>query len=52
MPEKKTKATRKRKNHFRLGKESYGDMPIEECFRKALAPYFNPDEEKFLDKLG
>lgn len=44
----------KRKNNIKLGKETYGTMPIEECFRKAFEPYFNPEKEKdyYLDRLG
>ena len=54
MPEQKQKQKKKRKSNFKLGKETYGDMPIEECFRKALEPYFNPEEGKeiYLDRLG
>jgi hypothetical protein len=33
----------KKKTNLRLGKVTYGDMPIEECFRKAFEPYFNPE---------
>jgi len=35
----KTKKTElKKKSNLRLGKETFGDMPIDECFRKALEP--------------
>lgn len=37
MSEEKTK---KRKSNLKLGKETYGDIPIEECFKKAFEPYF------------
>lgn len=50
----KEKQERKRKSNFKLGKETYGTMPIEECFRKAFEPYFDPDkqDEYYLNKLG
>jgi len=48
-----TKPKKKRKSNIKLGKETYGTMPIEECFRKAFAPYFDPDkqDEYYLNKL-
>lgn len=54
MPKAKAKQTKKRKSNIKLGKETFGTMPIEECFRKAFEPYFDPDKEKdfYLDKLG
>lgn len=54
MSKSEVKQDKKRKSNIKLGKETYGTMPIEECFRKALEPYFNPDKEKdyYLDKLG
>jgi hypothetical protein len=44
----------KRKNHLKLGKETYGKMPIEQCFIKAFEPYFNPDKVRHLhiNRLG
>jgi hypothetical protein len=46
LPEKKKpKAKTKRKCPLYLGKETYGDIPIEEAFKKALEPYFNPDKD-------
>lgn len=43
----------KRKSHLKIGKETYGDMPIKECFKKAFEPYFNPEKKNiYLDKLG
>jgi len=52
--QQKAKATKKRKSNIKLGKETYGTMPIEECFKKALEPYFNPDKQREypLDRLG
>lgn len=32
--------TIKQKGNLKLGKETFGDMPIDECFQKALEPYF------------
>lgn len=54
MPKQVKKESPKRKSHLRLGKETYGDMPIEECFKKAFEPYFNPDKGKdlYLNRLG
>lgn len=34
----------KKKSILYLGKETYGDIPKEEAFRKALEPYFNKDK--------
>ncbi|MCU9614124.1 hypothetical protein OEV98_11185 [Caldibacillus lycopersici] len=34
----------KKKSPLYVGKETYGDMPIEEAFKKALEPYFNGDK--------
>lgn len=34
----------KRKSILYLGKETYGNIPKEEAFRKALEPYFNKDK--------
>ncbi|MGF7014285.1 hypothetical protein [Ornithinibacillus bavariensis] len=48
MPNKKNTESPKRKTHLRLGKETYGKMPMEECFTKAFEPYFNPDKAKHL----
>lgn len=30
-----------------IGKETYGNIPIEEAFRKALEPYFSTNENEF-----
>jgi hypothetical protein len=48
------KKSTKRKSNIRLGKETYGTMPIDECFKKAFEPYFNPEKQKeyYLDRLG
>jgi len=48
------KSTTERKSKLRLGKETYGDMPIEECFRRALEPYFEPEkyDEPYLKRIG
>jgi hypothetical protein len=45
MPDKKK--TKKKKCPLYLGKEVYGDLPIEEAFKKAFEPYFNPDKQKY-----
>lgn len=34
---------KQKKSPLYIGKEYYGDAPIEEAFNKALAPYFNTD---------
>ncbi|MBM7714726.1 hypothetical protein MHB50_05070 [Siminovitchia sp. FSL H7-0308] len=34
---------KKRKSPLYIGKEYYGDIPIEEAFNTALAPCFNLD---------
>lgn len=54
MPKEKAKTEKKKKSNFKLGKETFGTMPIEECFKKAFEPYFDPEKEKdfYLDKLG
>ncbi len=43
MAEKK-----KKKSPLYIGKETYGNIPIEECFKKALEPYFS--ENKYFTK--
>lgn len=40
----------KRKSNIKLGKETYGDMKKEECFQKALEPYFPGIKVKITDK--
>jgi len=54
MPKEETKTSKKRKSNIKLGKETFGTMPIEECFKKAFEPYFDPDKQDkyYLDKLG
>ncbi|MFD2628816.1 hypothetical protein [Oceanobacillus kapialis] len=54
MPNKQKKESPKRKSNLRLGKETYGDMPIEKCFKEAFEPYFNPNKAKdlYLNRLG
>jgi len=54
MSSKDKKTNKKRKSHLKLGKETFGDMPIDECFRKAFEPYFDPDKAKdmYLNRLG
>ncbi|MEN2765650.1 hypothetical protein [Ornithinibacillus xuwenensis] len=54
MSNKNKNESPKRKTHLKLGKETYGKMPIEECFIKAFEPYFNPDKAKhlYLNRLG
>lgn len=37
-------STGKEKWNIKLRKETYGDMPLEECLKKALDPYFNPEK--------
>lgn len=53
MQKAEVKNNTKRKSNIRLGKETYGTMPIEECFKKAFEPYFNPEKQKeyYLDRL-
>ena len=51
MPKTEEKKDKRRKSNIKLGKETYGTMPIEECFRKAFEPYFDPDKRIYLDKL-
>ncbi len=53
MTKQNEKKRPKRKSHLKLGKETFGDMPMEECFRKAFEPYFNPDKAKstYLSRL-
>ncbi len=46
MPDKKKAKTKKRKCPLYLGKETYGDLPKEETFRKAFEPYFNVEKQK------
>lgn len=48
----KQEKNKKRKSNLKLGKVTYGDMPIDECFRKAFEPYFDPDKAKFLNRLS
>ncbi len=38
-------AKRKYKSPLYLGKETYGDLPKEETFKKAFEPYFNPEKQ-------
>jgi len=54
MQQNKVTHKKKRKSHLKLGKETFGDMPIDECFKKAFEPYFCPDksEEYYTKKLG
>lgn len=54
MSEKEKKKPERGVNHFKLRKEFYGTEPIEECFKKAFAPYFDPEVSKnyYIDKLG
>jgi hypothetical protein len=40
------KQTTKKQSPLRLGKETYGNIPIEEAFKKALEPYFTNVEKK------
>lgn len=47
MSEKKNEKPVKETN-IRLGKETFGTIPIEECFRMALEPYFTEDAEQEL----
>lgn len=42
MSPKKQEEKKTRESGIKLGIERYGDMPIEECFRKAFQPYFDP----------
>ncbi len=37
------KQTTKRKVTYKIRKVTYGDMPREEAFEKALKPYFTPE---------
>ena len=52
MPKQET--NKKRESNLKLGKVTYGEMPIDECFRKAFEPYFNPDKAKdmYLNRLA
>ncbi|EIJ79169.1 hypothetical protein PB1_16469 [Bacillus methanolicus PB1] len=34
----------KKKSPLYVGKETYGKVPIEEAFKKALEPYFNKEK--------
>lgn len=34
---------KKKKSPLYVGKKTYGDIPIEEAFKKALEPYFKED---------
>lgn len=45
---------KKKKSPLYIGEEYYGDIPIEEAFNKALAPYFNADKTtaKTKEKTG
>lgn len=55
MSKKKSEKKVKRgQNNFKLRNEYYGTEPIEECFRKAFEPYFDPEKSKeyYTDKLG
>lgn len=53
MPKAESKKKNKRKSNLKLGKETFGTMPIEECFRKAFEPYFDPDKQNdyYVEKL-
>lgn len=35
---------------LKLGKVTYGDIPIEQAFKEALAPYFDPEQAEHLMK--
>ncbi|MBU8787097.1 MULTISPECIES: hypothetical protein [Bacillus] len=39
------KEKKKKQTILKVGKEVYGTMDREECFRKALEPYFTTDKE-------
>ncbi|MCY7983398.1 hypothetical protein MOB89_08115 [Bacillus inaquosorum] len=39
------KQTKKKTTNIKMGKEYYGTMDREECFRKALEPYFTSKKE-------
>lgn len=43
--------SKKKKSNIKLGKETYGTIPIEECFKKAFKPYFDPNSELYLEKF-
>lgn len=40
------KQTNKKQSPLKIGKETYGDIPIEEAFKKALEPYFTNGDKK------
>lgn len=35
---------KEKKSPLYVGKETYGNIPIEEAFKKALEPYFSKDK--------
>ena len=39
------KQTKKKTTNIKMGKEYYGTMDREECFRKALEPYFTSKKQ-------
>ncbi|MCM3250441.1 MULTISPECIES: hypothetical protein [Bacillus] len=39
------KQTKKKTTNIKIGKEYYGTMDREECFRKALEPYFTSKKD-------
>ncbi|SEO80816.1 hypothetical protein SAMN04488134_11369 [Amphibacillus marinus] len=45
MPEKKKK---KRKSVIYIGTRTYGTIPKEEAFNKAVEPYFNPEKRELI----
>lgn len=44
------KGNQKKECVLKLGKVTYGDIPIEQAFKEALAPYFDPDQAEHLMK--
>lgn len=54
MSRLKGEKSKRIKSHLKLGKETFGDVPIKECFHKAFDQYFTKDESKesYLKKLG
>jgi len=48
------KFTGKRKDGLSLRKETFGEIPLEDCLKMALEPYFKPEkhDEPYLKRIG
>ena len=43
---------KKKQSPLYVGKKTYGDLPIEDAFKKALSPYFSKEDHYAEKKIG